>query len=416
MVGPLTARKRRDAPWWWRRLLDDVWVRPARNLPALDGLRAFACASIVFFHCAVFTGVFAEGAPSLERRVLRVLANGAWSGVDVFFVLSGFLIGRILVTQLVRDGGIGWRGFYLRRVLRIFPAYYLVLTVAVWVLARFDVGNLLFFTGARSWRELAAGVWTDYLFVGNYVAPTRPNVMSWAWSLCVEEHFYLVLPALLALTFRARTVGARLALLGLWTALPIAGRLVQLQLDPATLADRTFYYQSHNRFDQLLIGVLVAACEVLARERLAGAVRRLGAWTGVGGLVLIAVVWLRGGLHRVDPFTVVLQFPLMAAGTALLLVNGLFLDNPLSRFFAHRGWYPLARVSYGTYLIHPYVLFWAIRTASTRLGVEAVDAPVLALLFVTVLGLSAAVATLMFSVLERPLLDLGARLARRPRR
>jgi peptidoglycan/LPS O-acetylase OafA/YrhL len=112
---------------------------------------------------------------------------------------------------------------------------------------------------------------------------------------------------------------------------------------------------------------------------------------------------------------VVLQFPLVAAGAGLLLVNALFADNAATRVLAHPAWYPLARVSYGTYLVHPYVLFWCITHLRGALGLDVVGAANLAALYAIVLGLSWAIASVLFVTVERPLLDLGARLAgRRP--
>jgi peptidoglycan/LPS O-acetylase OafA/YrhL len=121
-----------------------------------------------------------------------------WIGVDVFFVLSGFLIGRILLRQ-VRNGRVDYRGFYVRRVARIVPAYYLVLTVAAIVLSRLPTFAPLYAT--LSSRDLVAGGLKDALFLNNYLR-SGPDVMGWAWSLCVEEHFYLVLPVFLSMLFR----------------------------------------------------------------------------------------------------------------------------------------------------------------------------------------------------------------------
>jgi peptidoglycan/LPS O-acetylase OafA/YrhL len=393
----------------------DLWRRPTANVPALDGLRALACASIVFFHCALFTGVFGAPAPGVELTILRLLGNGAWAGVDVFFVLSGFLMGRILLRDLRETGRIAYGRFYVRRVLRIFPAYYLVLSVTLFVIARQNVGNILFYSGARNWAQLRDGSWTNYLYLNNYVGLGAPNVLSWGWSLCVEEHFYLLLPGLLAVTFRARGKRARALLLGSYVALPVLGRAAQYLFDPATVEANTFYYFTHNRLDQLFVGVLVAYVYLTARDQLGHVVSRLGPAVWVAGLLAIATVWVFGGLQHAGPFTVIGQLFVTAAGAALLLVNGLYRNDVMTRFLGHPLWYPLARVSYGTYLIHPFVLFWCLDQFRRHLPLGEIHAWSLALIYTAVLALSLALASTMFLAVERPLLDWGHRLGRRPR-
>ena len=396
-----------------RRLAVDLIVRPPGNVPALDGLRAFACASIVFFHCALFSGVFSGATPGLELRVLRLLGNGAWTGVDIFFVLSGFLMGRILVRDLVDGGRVRYGRFYARRVTRIFPAYYLVLTLAVFVIARFNVGSVVFYSGARSWQQLRDTAWTNYLYLNNYLGLGAPNVLSWGWSLCVEEHFYLLLPVLLALTFRARAPGARAALLATYAVLPVFGRTAQYILDPGMVEANTFYYFSHNRLDQLFVGVGLGYAYVIARAPLARLLARLDPLPWIAGLLCIGSVWIFGGLQYAGPFTVIGQLFVTAVGAALLLANGIFLDNWVSRFFAHRLWYPVARVSYGTYLVHPFVLFWCLTRLRVDFHFQEIHAWSLAGLFAVVLTISLVLASTMFVFVERPLLALGHRVGRR---
>jgi peptidoglycan/LPS O-acetylase OafA/YrhL len=103
----------------------------------------------------------------------------------------------------------------------------------------------------------------------------------------------------------------------------------------------------------------------------------------------------------------------MALGSGLLLINGLFLDNPVARFFRLPFWYPLARVSYGTYLIHPFVLFWWITFFRTDLHLRQIGAASLFGLYALVMGISTLLACIMFLVMERPLLDLGVRITKR---
>jgi len=401
--------------WLGQRIARDLFTRPPGSLPALDGIRGFACAAIVFFHATVFSGVFLARDPDVWLRALRFLGNAMWTGVDIFFVLSGFLIGRILIRDLLRSGRVGWRRFYLRRSFRIFPAYYFVLSVILFVLARFDLANYggyLAFTGAGSWEHVRDGAWANYLYVSNYIAPTRANVMTWGWSLCVEEHFYLLLPTALALIFRARSKGLRAALLVALALLPVAARA--LAYATRSGGERSFYYYSHSRFDQLLVGVVVAYLYVVYREPFERLAMRRGFAIGAIGLACIAAVWTWGGLLGAGVFAVVWQFLVLGVGVALVVVNGIFGVGPLSRFFASRVWFPLARVSYGMYLVHPVVIFGCIPWLKrVWIGSAPVRPSHVLVLYACAMAISFALASLLFLLLERPLLDVGARLGGR---
>ena len=399
--------------WLGQRVARDLFTRPPGSLPALDGIRGFACAAIVFFHATVFSGVFLVRDPDPELRALRFLGNAMWTGVDIFFVLSGFLIARILIRDLLRSGHVGWRRFYLRRSFRIFPAYYFVLSVILFVLARFDLanyGSYLAFTGAGSWESVRDGAWANYLYLSNYVAPTRVNVMTWGWSLCVEEHFYLLLPTALALIFRVRREALRAGLLVALAGLPVAARALAY----ATASDRSFYYFSHTRFDQLLVGVVVAYLYVVYREPFERLARRHALAIGALGIACIGAVWTWGGLRGAGVFAVVWQFFVLGVGVALVVVNGIFGVGPLSRFFASPAWFPLARVSYGIYLVHPVVIFACIPWLKrVWIGAAPVGTPQVLVLYLCAMAVSFTLASLLFLLLERPLLDLGARLGGR---
>src|SRR5688572_9439319 len=124
MASSLRARFRRD-------LLE----RPEGNFAALDGMRGFASVIITVYHVALFTARIETRDPAGPTGFEGRLVNGLWSGIDIFFVLSGFLIGRILVKELAATGQLGYRGFLVRRAFRIFPAYYLVLATVMTTLA-----------------------------------------------------------------------------------------------------------------------------------------------------------------------------------------------------------------------------------------------------------------------------------------
>ena len=198
--------------------------------------------------------------------------------------------------------------------------------------------------------------------------------------------------------------------------LALLGRTLQYLADPQLELLEGFYYYTHNRLDELMVGVLIAYFYVRHRERLRTFVERAGGLLGATGVALIALTWVAGGLHIGGAFPVVGQFTAVSVGVGLVVLNGLFLDNALSRFLASPLWYPLARVSYGAYLLHPFVLFGLLSLYATQHPVSEIGAGTVFALSGTVLLVANALAAAMFLLLERPLLDLGGRLSGDPPR
>jgi peptidoglycan/LPS O-acetylase OafA/YrhL len=201
-----------------------------------------------------------------------------WLGVDLFFVLSGFLIGGLLIGELRRHGKINVTRFLVRRGLKIYPAYfvfigYLILVPTAKVLASGGEG---FATLAEQWRMY----WPNLLFLQNYVGS---NPAGHTWTLAVEEHFYLLLPfALVALvaTDRIRLLGPLCLLavpvlllslrgLSVWSGDPFAEKMAA----------------THLRLDALLFGVGIRSIAEYLPERFAAA-RRWRHWLVPIGLFL----------------------------------------------------------------------------------------------------------------------------------
>jgi len=159
-----------------------------RKLQSLDGLRAIAI--ILVFLCHMQYHIPPVNLPAV---VLRAYVSQGWMGVDLFFVLSGFLITGILLDT--REARNYFRGFYLRRILRIFPLYYLVLIAVIF--AGIRLNNPAFTTKL----PLPADRWLYFCYLTNWLALWKAhwglhyvNYLAHFWSLAVEEQFYLVWP------------------------------------------------------------------------------------------------------------------------------------------------------------------------------------------------------------------------------
>ena len=312
--------------------------------PALDGLRGVAVLLVLAFH---FLHIDGEGGVA-ERSLLSTTRVG-WAGVDLFFVLSGFLITGILLDA--RGGSGYFRAFYARRVLRIFPLYYAYLAVLFLLLPR-----LLPTLDVKA--ETQGWLWTylgNVLFAregGFHASPFTGHF----WSLAVEEQFYLAWPLVVWLVPRRR-------LAVVCAALVLGAFMLRLSIHRTTFNATAAYVLTPARMDALALGALVA---IAAREpgwwpRL----RRFAPW-GLGASALaVGAVWVhQGGLFGGDPVVQVWAFGPLAAGFAALLV--LALDggggSRLTRVLARPALRGAGKYSYGLYVLH-YPIFLALEAA-----------------------------------------------------
>jgi peptidoglycan/LPS O-acetylase OafA/YrhL len=271
-----------------------------------------------------------------------------WVGVDLFFALSGYLIGNQILGKLRSSGGLSLRRFYARRLLRTLPNFYFVLALyALWPA----------FRGSTPMLPL----WQYLSFIQN-IGLEPGTAFSHAWSLCIEEQFYMLLPAaaLLAMVLGRRGVGLRWA----WAAVALAfaagmairaGLWQQGQLDGNWMHFyyKNIYYSSFCRFDELLAGVALALLKHghgAAWTRLMG----MGKWL-LGAGALVCALALRCFLvDHYGVWTTVFGFPLLALGCSLLILAALAPDSPLHRFRVP-GAASLALWSYAIYLVHKQV-------------------------------------------------------------
>ena len=366
---------------------------PSRN-PGLDTLRALAIALVFVYHYAAFvSGRSTFGWPSVV----------GWSGVDLFFVLSGYLIANQLFAGLARGRTVSLAAFIGRRALRTLPVFWLVLAAFfLWPQAM----------GGRTPPPL----WRFLTFTQN-LGLQPGTAFSHAWSLCIEEQFYVALPLVLAGGAWLARGRVRLTrrhawgLVGGLVALGVAARCVRwFDVAPSAGGDPMqfsahIYYATLCRFDELLPGVAVAMvrnfhpgawARVTARGRTAGALGLAGA---------LAVLWLAYTESDDDVFGFFMTgfgYTLLAMSWALLVVAALSPATPLRRVRVP-GAASLALWSYSIYLSHKplaYVLKTALQGAG--LGEYALAAVITA----ACIGMGA----LLHYGVERPFLRLRDRL------
>lgn len=386
-------------------------VRPPEGrLRPLDGLRALAILWVIAFHSGVDSvGVLPPGeyVRLLFSRWMLPVWRGAF-GVDVFFVLSGFLIAGLLIDERARTGKVALARFWWRRWLRLFPALFVALSA--------DLATL------EIHRDTA---WAVLLYVGNFV-PVARAAMPWTWSLAIEEQFYLVCPGLLAVldgarpTIRPWAIGALaalLAVLGGYVAHARGYFPFDVEIVPNRLASRweaafdALYTKPWMRAGPLLAGVAAATV-----YRLPNAMRRLGEARVAGAVGLLVALALgcasthwqlvafssrAVGLVYMATFRTV-----FGASVAYLLLFALS-SHPLGRIVGRalswRGFWPVAQLSYSAYLLNPVVALGLRGYLGPSIFAGRWSVP--SLFLVDTLGTFVA-ALLVFVLVERPFMQL----------
>jgi peptidoglycan/LPS O-acetylase OafA/YrhL len=369
------------------------------RIPELDGLRGLAILLVLLGH---YIGV-ANRAPLLPllHHFLGVFGAG-WIGVDLFFVLSGFLIGGILLDA--RSSANYFRTFYTRRVFRILPVYYL------WTLlyASIVVGAILFFPG-RTGLGVAdlKHVPIQLLFLRDIIIGNMPPLaMAWfmaTWSLAVEEQFYLLAPLLIRFVSRRKLVVTLAAIIAV---LPLVRFLLVQNFGAAGL--RAAYFTMPCRADSLAWGILLAvgwrwpALREFFRQRTAllpCAVAVL--FAGVCALVPwlarpYGVLSLTAGLSWLGMFF-----------SALLLLVLSQTEGWVAGIMRWRMLRSLGTVSYCVYVIHTafnvYTHQFVLGAAPQIYNLQGIAVTLLAL------GLTLGVAALSWRYFEHPLVRIGHR-------
>ena len=345
-------------------------IADRRRIVALDGLRGIAVLMVVLFHCNLSVGV-ANG------RLSRVVRSG-WMGVDLFFVLSGFLITGILLEEKGKPHY--FRNFYARRVLRIFPLYYGV--IAACVIAALVSGKWSGLLHEQGWLWLY-GVNLKVAATGQWLFRFGRLELDHFWSLAVEEHFYLIWPALVLLLNRR-------AMLWLCAGIMLGSPLLRLWLCRHGHDTAAFAF-TPCRIDSLAAGSAVA---LLSRSETGSVwLNKLAKPLALVSLVGLGIIFHgNNGLNHEDAWTNVLGCSLMALlfASAVWLIAQTAPSSVAGRMLCNPVLVSIGTVSYGLYVLHMLV----ITTMPHRGG--------FALFAVEVLAASYALAMASYYFYERP--------------
>jgi peptidoglycan/LPS O-acetylase OafA/YrhL len=349
------------------------------RIAALDGIRGFACLLVVFGH---YFGEVPHG-----LRFLRL----EWLGVDLFFCLSGFLIGGILLEN--RASPSYFSTFYARRGFRILPIYLVTVSLVLLALPHFGsqpgttYSPLIYFAYVQNFVMAATGIETS-----KWLMPT--------WTLCVEEQFYLLLPVILYLVPPRRLLAVLLLLI-------MSGALFRAGLVLASANRLALAMLLPSQWSLLFFGVLAAYARRTPTlwSRLAANGRRLlkgVVFAGIGGLMVLVALDNLLGWRSVDMFGE-LAFGTILTGFLALVADG----APEGRRFRAPALCCVGRISYGLYLIHQPI---AAVVHRLLLGTDPdIATPAQIAATIVALALAVTVAALSWTVFEAPLVRLGRR-------
>lgn len=351
------------------------------HLAALDGLRGVAILTVMFFHATLYRG------PS---------PRGGFLGVDLFFVLSGFLITALLMQEWQRAGGVALGAFYARRALRLLPALFAVIAVVLLVPG-------VFYQAARPWREAGLAA----LHTTNWIMAFGGNVgfFDHTWSLTIEEQFYLLWPPLLVLllTLRVRRP-VILAVVAIGILVPT---WLRFEMWHGLSSVKRLYYGLDTRFDALLIGclvALVASWDLIPRSR--RVLNTIRAAATVSAVVLAVCV---ATMVEESRLTYQGLGSLALVACACLVLHVVYCPTRLSRLLLeNRPLVWVGRISYGLYLWH-FPIFNGMLNP-TRMAKVGITGPTLLTVRFAVAFL---IAALSFALIERPFLRLKRRFERR---
>lgn len=400
-----------------------IFVRPKANLAPLDGFRAFSLLMVIGFHSIYMSKFFIS-----EEAYFSLAADAPfylrwlWAGdlaVDIFFVISGFLISGLLLQEFNRQGRLNYGQFYWRRYLRLSPVYL------------FFIGIYALIDGPNS-----QNLWANVFYVNNFL--DAENVaMSWTWSLAVEEQFYLLFPFVISLlVLKSQRPLQNLFLLLLLSfvlrglALYFNTELWQANMQELSFDNDLFaqyfdrvYDNLYTRYGGFVCGAIAAYYFYSESARLQIFMQKqalVNVLTAFSLLLITAILFndlrinAEATPQTVHAYYLVVMRNLFSMAIAWLIIACLIpsgLGRALGWFLTWRLWYPLAQLSYSIYLVHFMVislLFIVLKQQfeSQQRLMDSLTLGDIGQVFIVATLLSMVVATMAFLLIEKPFMNL----------
>ena len=350
--------------------------RPKNNFKAIDGIRAIAVLWVIIFHIWIFQhNTFPNILGEVAQNPLLVWITKGDLGVDLFFVISGFLIGSILFKEYKRTKTLNFKSFYLRRFLRLFPVYFFSMIIALYFLD----GN-----GSERWTT----AWSNLIYVNNYVFK---SYMGWTWSLAIEEQFYIVIPFLIVFLFpkfrKKRVLFTILAIIPIVLTYYYSVHIFNFEIpyNREIFGDIWqewfwgYYMLTHLRYGGLLSGVIAAYIHINHSEQVLYFFQKKKNLSNFLILFSIVSFLLISSLslgqaapveesifyelpRKVGVYYEIIHRELFSYAVVFLMMACLYsksrIIQPLNTFLSANFFYPIAKISYSAYLFHVMFMEW----------------------------------------------------------
>lgn len=409
----------------FRQNFSSIFHRSRGNIPALDGLRALSILWVLTFHVYILTSL--SFSPEAAQQLLRETPwffNWIWNGdkgVDIFFVMSGFLISGLLFQEHQKTNTLNLKRFYIRRFLRLTPVYWFTLIVYVLL------------NGPNS-----DNAWANFIYVNNFL-PSSEMAMTWTWSLAVEEQFYLIAPLFLLLVLwkSKHKVSWLVGLLIISLLIRLALLLSEPELASSDMRDifnleksdkfdlyfDRMYADLHTRFGPFICGILASYWYFYYKSQLSDFFSRtISKPVVLVGFLLVIGFALAPSYHQeiaysrlYQTFYLVTHRTLFAIGITILLLAALFPSSIIGRVFnkilSLKFWVPIAHLSYSIYIFHIFVVGWV--HINIKANLKASGAPYDTIDFYWALAatpisllVSCIFASILYVCIEKPFMNL----------
>lgn len=349
-------------------------------LPWIDGLRAIAALAVVVHH----------GPTLMEEPFVGFKNFLGWFGVDLFLVLSAFLLSRLLQLEYVATGTVDIRKFFVRRMLRIWPLYFFFITA-----------SLLygFYYNVLSVRELSGWYLAHLTFTQNLAASVHSYspfpFAAHLWTIALEEQAYLVMPIFIAAYFREMDSRRLAKILVVSSIVFMIIRLSVVLLG----REHPYIWVSPLRADTFLFGIYLGLCTGVGGNAMKNFWLALSAFAGT---VLMMVMAVNLGPPGLSGMSEVIGYP-MTGVLCCLLIFAIDKSNIPAKLLSLKAMRHLGKISYGIYVFHIFAL-WASEEIMRRIGLDSALGK-LALGILITIGL----ADVSYRLLERPFLLLKER-------
>lgn len=355
--------------------------------PELDVLRFFAFLSVFLFHFSHPVDFYVEhGVPRLFSAVVNSFMQAGVFGVDLFFVLSAYLITELLVREKEECGSLDVRAFYIRRILRIWPLYFFYIGLAL--VPTFNPNHVFTWRHALAYL-LLAGNWSVVMWgwpIHSIIGPL--------WTVSIEEQFYLLWAPIVRKLTRDRLASAAFVMIGASTATRVA--VVAMHG-----GQNSVWCNTLARLDPIAAGILVASALRGSIPHFTFPARLSMLSVGIVSLALVANYWQIHEPEKLEWVPTLVGFPVVAASCTLILLSILGTSARLPQSLVYLG-----KISYGLYVYHALA-----NVLSNRL-IPVHNAFIqLALRPIAALAITIALASASYAMLEKPFLRLKNRFA-----